>query len=56
MCPMSPALRHVKEPSNFVNYGLHAKISSLVLVPPSLTEVSHAAWCGAPLDMNDGTH
>jgi hypothetical protein len=25
MCPMSTALRYVKEPSNFVNYGLLAK-------------------------------
>jgi hypothetical protein len=43
-----PALRHVKEPSNFVNYGLLAEF-------PSLAEVSHAAWCAAHLEMNDGT-
>jgi hypothetical protein len=29
MCPMSPALRHVKEPSNLVNYGLLAKFPGL---------------------------
>jgi hypothetical protein len=46
-----PALRHVKEPSNFVNYGLLDKFPQL---RPSLAEVSHAAWCAAPLEMNDG--
>jgi hypothetical protein len=48
-----PALRHVKEPSNFVNYGLLAKFPGLKF-RPSLAEVSHAAWFAAPLEMNDG--
>jgi hypothetical protein len=49
-----PALRHVKEPSNFVNYGLLAK--SLALVPSFASrEVSHTAWCAAPLEINNGT-
>jgi hypothetical protein len=39
---MSQLCGHVKEPSNFVNYGL-------------LAEVSHPAWCAAPLEINDGT-
>jgi len=45
---------NVKEPSNFVNYGLLAKFLGLRSVH-SLAEVSHAAWCAAPLEMNDGT-
>jgi hypothetical protein len=51
-----PALRHVKEPSNSVSYELLAKFPPWSWFHPSLTEVSHAAWCGAPLEMNDGTH
>jgi hypothetical protein len=48
MCSMSTALRLVKEPSNLVNYGLLAKVLGL-------SSVLRAAWCGAPLEMNDGT-
>jgi hypothetical protein len=56
MCPMSTALQHVKEPSNLVNYELLAKFILWFQFRRSLTEVSHATWCGAPLEMNDGTH
>jgi hypothetical protein len=51
-----PALRHVKEPSNSVNYGLLAIFLPWSYFRPSLTDVSHAAWCGAPLELNDRTH
>jgi hypothetical protein len=51
-----PALGRVKEPSNLVNYELLAKFLPWSLFRLSLTEVSHAAWCAAPLEMNDGTH
>jgi hypothetical protein len=54
MCPMSQLCGHVKEPSNLVNYGLLAKFLGLSS-SPSLAEVSHAAWCAAPLEMNNGT-
>jgi hypothetical protein len=49
ICVPCPQLcGHVKEPSNFVNYGLWPYFR------PSLAEVSHAAWCAAPLEMNNG--
>jgi hypothetical protein len=51
-----PALPHVKEPSNSVNYGLLTKFIPWFYFRPSLTEVSHAAWCAAPLELNDGIH
>jgi hypothetical protein len=39
-----------------VNHELLAKFTTWIQFRPSLTEVSHAAWCGAPLVLNDGTH
>jgi hypothetical protein len=55
ICVPCPQLcGNVKQPSNFVNYGLLAKFPGLKF-RPSLVEVSHAAWCAAPLEMNDGT-
>jgi hypothetical protein len=33
MCPMSTALRHVKDPSNLSKLRVASKIDSLVLVP-----------------------
>jgi hypothetical protein len=38
ICPHVPVLRHVKEPSTYVNYDVLAKF--LVYFPPSLAEVS----------------
>jgi hypothetical protein len=48
----------VKEPSNYVEFGLSGEIWSAISRPYfllSLTEVSHAVCHGAPLEMNGGT-
>jgi hypothetical protein len=41
-----------KTPSVAVHYGLMAKF---VCFHPSLIQASRSAWCGAPLEMTEGT-
>jgi hypothetical protein len=43
-----------KEPSACSNLWSPGKIRVLSFLP-SLVEASHAAWCGAPLEMKEGT-
>jgi hypothetical protein len=49
-----PTLGHEKEPSDCVSLGIAGKIRLLSFLP-SLIEASRAAWCGAPLEMTEGT-
>jgi hypothetical protein len=50
-----PTLRHVKEPISCGVLRADSEIPSMTKFPPSLAEGSHAAWCDAPLEMNEGT-
>jgi hypothetical protein len=50
-------LQHVKKSLWFTGVGITAKIDQpfLARFHPLLTEVSHVAWRGTPLEMTDGT-
>jgi hypothetical protein len=58
--PFAPCRRFAackKIPVIYVGVGITGKIDRpfLARFRPSLTEVSHVAWLGAPLEMTDGT-
>jgi hypothetical protein len=46
-----------KNPAIYVEVGIAGQIDQLFLAQfhPSVTEVSHVAWRGAPLEMMGGT-
>jgi hypothetical protein len=51
---MSQLWGHVKEPSNCGKLRVARKIRVFIFLP-SLMEASRAAWCGAPLEVKEGT-
>jgi hypothetical protein len=52
--PHVPTLGHVKEPNTCGKLQGAGKIRVFSFLP-SLVEASRAAWCGAPLEMKEGT-
>jgi hypothetical protein len=49
-----PTLRHVKDPISCSSLRADSKIRVCSFLP-SLIEASRAAWCGAPLEITEGT-
>jgi hypothetical protein len=54
ICPMSQIWGHVLEPSSCGSLRAAGKMRMFKFLP-SLIEISRAAWCGVPLEMNEGT-
>jgi hypothetical protein len=50
-------LQHVKDPWIYMEVGITGKICWPFIIQflPSLTQTSHLAWRGAPLEMTEGT-
>jgi hypothetical protein len=57
VCPMSQICGMYKNPVIYVEVGITGQIdrSFLAQFRPSLTEVFHVAWRGAPLEITGGT-
>jgi hypothetical protein len=57
VCSMSQICGMLKNPAIYVEVGIAGQINRPLLAQflPSLTEVSHLAWRGAPLGMTGGT-